>query len=187
MFINILYMYSDHLNSPESSSPASSFEYRPRSRSPGRKRCRDEDEEYSPRINKRFFLESDMNLRRMSFASDTRLYMNAQQDPPTMHQPLVVNTVPSVPSQNDVSLSISPQAFHHRPPGETIQTLPQTIPQNHIQQSPMPEVFAVPSNANALSDESPTLVRTSQLGHETKSEQASIALQDDFESMKKSW
>jgi hypothetical protein len=52
---------------------------------------------------------------------------------------------------------------------------------------PVHPVPTVPSSVGAHSDDSPALVRTSQLGQDAKPEQASIAIQGDLDTMKRGW
>ncbi|KIJ49706.1 hypothetical protein M422DRAFT_28068 [Sphaerobolus stellatus SS14] len=171
-----LFSYDNY--SMSSQSPTSSiYEYRSRSRSPG-KRLQEDDADYSPQsYNKRISMDTDfLGLRRMSVASDSQAYAGSSQMP-TNHRYFQPSTL--APSQSHYSgPSISPQAF---------QQVPSTQSSFQRRSPGRSDLYTVISNTSTHLDEPPALIRTSQLGHDTKSEQANISLQDDLESMKRSW
>jgi len=165
--------------SSQSASPNSHYEYRNRSRSPG-KRSREDDIDYSPFTSyiKRPAIDTEpLNLRRMSIMSDSNAYIGSTQVSDTDRSYFQPSTSAPTPSHYP-GASVSPQAFHHQVPTQSsFQT-----------RSPRrSDLYPDPSHTSLHFDDAPALIRTSQLGHDAKSEQANITLQDDLENMKRNW
>lgn len=148
-----------------------------KTRSPN-KRARQASNDFLPSPTKRLALDPDaLNFRRVSVDSfmDSQSAQAAHRtflDPPTS-----ATTLQSC-------MSFPPQAFKHH-----LQPLPQPDAPDQKPSNPqsMSGAATDPADAGAHTDESPALVRTSQLGHDAKPEQASVSIQGDLEAMKREW
>ena len=171
--IHFLNALPDFRLSGTPSPPNARYDYNPRPRSPN-KRSREDDDTNSPTPPKRMAMDS-VDLRRMSVSSAGSSFASSQQDP-TPNRTFIDG--PSVPAHAlQPGMSLSPHAFHHH-------VQPQ-VP-SHSRHLSLGSISG-PAAAENYSDESPALVRTSQLSHNTRPAQANVDIAGDLDSMKQGW
>ena len=166
------------------------FDFKTRAKSSNKRPSPDSDD-YFPNPAKRLTVDTDVRNFRRDIGGP---FMGTPQTS-TSHRTFLDTPPSSIPSTLHPSMSMPPQAFKHiqppqppPPPPPPSQLVPQAPKvQKQPPPQPLPEVAPVPSSPEAHSDDSPALVRTSQLRHDARPEQASVAIQGDLENMKRGW
>ncbi|KAF8588633.1 hypothetical protein K439DRAFT_1613320 [Ramaria rubella] len=172
--------------SPRASPPSSpsSYEYSTGDRSPGsNKRLRgDEDSDYSPPTpTKRLATGTDgLHLHQTSNSASEEAFVRSQQ------RSAVDRTFLGASQTADSQIGVSMNSHDIQRLLHSQDPLHQSI-RGNLQSHNLQGASTASFNPVDNSDYGAALVRTSQLGHDTRPEQASLVIEGDLQSMKRSW